>query len=481
MSNKYLSYCLMSFLLAILVLSLGCSSVSNKEKEHLFEAAAKNDNYRLIYEATPEGTNDSIYLLFAKSGNISEAQYEKRDYASAGTTFLNEYQYKEDSILCMKTVFNRDDLLRKAAAGKPVQVLDGQSLSRVFFDGSDLGYCSHFNNNETYFVATLLSGSFFNKEQIKMKKKEVNGNVLFCFSQESKGDLFKYDDGSNELKTISDICMNKDTAFVYSIHSLVIDNKSKEVVYNITLSLHKEETITSGDILNQGNYVMDNFKCNLSAVSFDLFSLSDFGGSEINLISRGAVGNVTLYSETNNLGFFDNKSITLLFKNPFMGSSKLDICIGDRCRRLYDKCDGDTLLEGVCDVQAQRLVYKNTTCSCGCFDGKCVGLVPAEISFQKKVIKPDTDGDHIVEWEVEPSLKAKDSAVELRNVSLWVTASPDPKDIYKNLTKQQILNVVVKPGEQYFPDVWVFNYTDGTSPAYPPPIVWIQEEWCGID
>ncbi len=99
-------------------------------------------------------------------------------------------------------------------------------------------------------------------------------------------------------------------------------------------------------------------------------------------------------------------------------------------------------------------------------------------NMTKRIDRPaDEEENRIVTWETEPSVATSNEIqFNLTKVSLWVSENEDP-------------NAMTNLKHRYFPDTlvdvenrwnsylsmgerWYFNYTDGSHPDAPPPIIW---------
>ncbi len=111
-----------------------------------------------------------------------------------------------------------------------------------------------------------------------------------------------------------------------------------------------------------------------------------------------------------------------------------------------------------------------------------------DFDFDKRIIKPsDNEQNHNVTWEITPRVTVPvNISYNLNKVSLWVTQNQDPTNttagtlwglLGKNFTGSPLQEInITKPwGNSSY--VWTFNYTDGSSSAYPPPIVWMKPEY----
>jgi hypothetical protein len=107
-----------------------------------------------------------------------------------------------------------------------------------------------------------------------------------------------------------------------------------------------------------------------------------------------------------------------------------------------------------------------------------------EFNFVKRILKPsdNLNASHNVTWEIRPSLVSPiNVSYNLNKVTLWVTATQDPADVTpftKTYSGTPLMEVNLTSGSwNPSSDYWQFNYTDGSSPTYPPPIVWMKPEW----
>ena len=104
----------------------------------------------------------------------------------------------------------------------------------------------------------------------------------------------------------------------------------------------------------------------------------------------------------------------------------------------------------------------------------------ADVRFNltKRIDRPtDDEFNRYVIWESQPSVATStDIQFNLTKVSVWVTQNEDPnqftvlKDRYFPEDNEQLVNRT----QRWFGDHWYFNYTDGSHPDAPPPIVWMM-------
>jgi hypothetical protein len=107
-----------------------------------------------------------------------------------------------------------------------------------------------------------------------------------------------------------------------------------------------------------------------------------------------------------------------------------------------------------------------------------------EFDFEKLILQPadNLNSSHNVTWEIRPNLFSPvNVSYNLNKVTLWVTATQDPADVTphsKVYSGNPIIEVNLTSGAwDPSSDYWLFNYTDGSSSAYPPPIIWMKPEW----
>jgi len=105
-------------------------------------------------------------------------------------------------------------------------------------------------------------------------------------------------------------------------------------------------------------------------------------------------------------------------------------------------------------------------------------------SFEKAIVRPsDNLNNHNVTYEIRPYINTPlNITYNLNKVTLWVSNTSNPNDRltafgYLNKTYTPIQTINLTTPWEPSGDYWQFNYTDGSSSAYPPPIVWIKPEW----
>lgn len=128
----------------------------------------------------------------------------------------------------------------------------------------------------------------------------------------------------------------------------------------------------------------------------------------------------------------------------------------------------------------QTLAYQiNTTGST-----LAVGQVRARgaIGFNetKRIVSPqDNLSNNNVTWQSIPTVGTSENiSYTVEKVTLWVTSVRDPNQkipgLEFNYTPNQDIGNSTAP---FVGSPWLFNFTDGSSDANPPPIVWIKPYW----
>ncbi|RMF06644.1 hypothetical protein D6764_01805, partial [Candidatus Woesearchaeota archaeon] len=107
----------------------------------------------------------------------------------------------------------------------------------------------------------------------------------------------------------------------------------------------------------------------------------------------------------------------------------------------------------------------------------------ANINFSvtKRIVRPaDNEFNRNVTWQSIPYVSAKENITfTLEKVSLWVTTTLNPNE-YTGINTTYTPNVEFNLSNRWTggeSNPWYFNFTDGSAPAYPPPIVWIKPFW----
>jgi hypothetical protein len=105
----------------------------------------------------------------------------------------------------------------------------------------------------------------------------------------------------------------------------------------------------------------------------------------------------------------------------------------------------------------------------------------AEVAFQttKEIISPqDNDSNNNVTWRSVPTVSTyQNITYTLEKVTLWVTSGRNPNEVSNGLEYNYTVGADVNLSSTWIGSQWLFNYTDGSSDANPPPIVWIKPYW----
>lgn len=103
-----------------------------------------------------------------------------------------------------------------------------------------------------------------------------------------------------------------------------------------------------------------------------------------------------------------------------------------------------------------------------------------DFNVQKRIIQPSDDENNTnVTWEANADVIATiNASYDLTKVTLWVTEDLDPSNkttsfgVLEDIqTPSAIVNLSTSP---WSANSWAFNFTDGSSSASPPPIVWMR-------
>lgn len=108
--------------------------------------------------------------------------------------------------------------------------------------------------------------------------------------------------------------------------------------------------------------------------------------------------------------------------------------------------------------------------------------VRSQIDFgeTKRIVSPqDNESNNNVTWESTPSVQAAENLTyTLERVSLWVTEVRDPNQKVDGLQNQyNNLDYDLNLSNSWTGANWYFNFTDGSTQANPPPIVWMKPYW----
>ncbi len=103
-----------------------------------------------------------------------------------------------------------------------------------------------------------------------------------------------------------------------------------------------------------------------------------------------------------------------------------------------------------------------------------------DFNVEKRIIQPaDNDNNNNVTWQANADVISPiNASYELTKVTLWVTETIDPSNktttLFGTLQDDQTPGAVVNLTQSWAANPWDFNFTDGSSSAAPPPIVWMR-------
>jgi len=107
--------------------------------------------------------------------------------------------------------------------------------------------------------------------------------------------------------------------------------------------------------------------------------------------------------------------------------------------------------------------------------------------FEKRITQPadNLNTSHNVTWEIRPYMSSPvNVSYNLNKVTLWVTHDLNPANYtglntttFSGTSFPKEINLTSSSWWDPTAGYWKFNYTDGSSSSYPPPIVWMEPEW----
>lgn len=276
---------------------------------------------------------------------------------------------------------------------------------------------------------------------------------------------------------IPELRSGNQTVFVYNISStsvdppLDIDTEYTNAEFNtkVLAGEHFGVRLTASNIATVGaledvNITMRAEDVNVSngssyeVFNFTLHNLSDNTSTSDDYQSVDNSSNRTWYWTVNNgtipVGSSHNISFDIRAPDT-VASSATHLAM----TQLLAYRIGTTASElGVTDVRAKAATRFNTS---------------------KRIVDPqDNESNNNVTWASNPNVGTDENITfTLEKVSLWVTEVRDPNQVANNLTFDYFPSSDINLTTTWSGNPWYFNFTDGSSEANPPPIVWIKPYW----
>lgn len=102
-----------------------------------------------------------------------------------------------------------------------------------------------------------------------------------------------------------------------------------------------------------------------------------------------------------------------------------------------------------------------------------------DFNVEKRIIQPsDNENNTNVTWQANADVISPiNASYQLRQVTIWVTEALDPSNkttSFGFLETNETPDVEVNLSSPFAATAWDFNFTDGSSQASPPPIVWMK-------
>ncbi len=319
---------------------------------------------------------------------------------------------------------------------------------------------------------------------------EYNDNVTFAYvtingTETTAGQLTL---GSQITMTVNNTARNysilhipelrpgQDTIFNYNVSSLLVNppldiNSSytnPEFQTKVLAGQRFWVRLTAGNIENVGT--LENVNVTLAAQSVNVSNASSselFNFTLHNLSTNSSI--------SDDYQWVDNTTNRTWYWTVNNGS----IAIGHEYNISFQIQAPDTVSSsGTYLALLQTLQYRiNTTASTlGVSNVRAHAAVIFNTS--KRIVSPqDNLSNHNVTWESIPRVGTNDNITfSLEKVSVWVTNTLDPNQP-TNISKNYTPGTTINASTLWTGAAWLFNYTDGSSDANPPPIVWVKPYW----
>ena len=97
----------------------------------------------------------------------------------------------------------------------------------------------------------------------------------------------------------------------------------------------------------------------------------------------------------------------------------------------------------------------------------------------KQIVRPqDAEQNRNATWRTEPKVGTNNNITfTLERVTMWVTEVLDPNQQYPNLRRDYFPEFDIDLDTTWIGEAWMFNFSDGSNAANPPPIVWMRPFW----
>lgn len=102
-----------------------------------------------------------------------------------------------------------------------------------------------------------------------------------------------------------------------------------------------------------------------------------------------------------------------------------------------------------------------------------------EFNFTKEMDRPqNTDSNHNATWSIVPYISTPlDINFTIYRTSIWVSDDMNPNNKTGTEFEKNYSLQTINASTPWKGTAWEFNYTDGSSGSYPPPIVWMKPKF----
>lgn len=130
-------------------------------------------------------------------------------------------------------------------------------------------------------------------------------------------------------------------------------------------------------------------------------------------------------------------------------------------------------------AMTQRLQYRISNTASTLTVTEVRSRAAIDFNTTKQIVSPaDNNSNNNVTWRSIPGVSTNQNVTfTLEKVTLWVTTVLDPNEGVSGLNTTYAVYSDLNLTQDWSGTGWLFNFTDGSSDANPPPIVWIKPYW----